>query len=397
LSRPFLRPLIGLVTIAAIIAIVALAVQLFQGALTPSVPLTVLSDRAGLVMNSDAKVKMLGVQVGRVSSIEDLPGGQAAIHLAMDPSQLHLIPANVLVDITSTTVFGAKFVQLNAPSNPSSEAVHPGQVLGTKHVTVEINTIFQQLSTLLARIEPAKLNATLSAFSSALSGRGHRIGQMIVDFDHFLETFQPALVQLDHELDVAPDVLAAYADAAPDLIQLLDNVTRISRTIVDQRDDLDAALLGVIGLADRGNDVLGTNRQPLTDLLRLLMPTTNLLNRYQVSLNCTLAGMLPFAHNPPSPVPGLYGLGSLVLGKERYRYPQDLPKIAAKGGPHCHDLGMPEIGYGSLPPYLITDIGTNPFPYGNQGILPNSDGLKQLLFGPIDGPPRNSAQIGQPG
>ena len=35
--------------------------------------------------------------------------------------------------------------------------------------------------------------------------------------------------------------------------------------------------------------------------------------------------------------------------------------------------------------------------YGNQGILLNSDGLKQFLFGPIDGPPRNTIQIGMPG
>ena len=35
--------------------------------------------------------------------------------------------------------------------------------------------------------------------------------------------------------------------------------------------------------------------------------------------------------------------------------------------------------------------------YGNQGILLNSEGLKNWLFGPIDGPPRNTAQIGMPG
>ena len=35
--------------------------------------------------------------------------------------------------------------------------------------------------------------------------------------------------------------------------------------------------------------------------------------------------------------------------------------------------------------------------YGNQGILLDSDGLKNWLFGPIDGPPRNTAQIGMPG
>ena len=34
---------------------------------------------------------------------------------------------------------------------------------------------------------------------------------------------------------------------------------------------------------------------------------------------------------------------------------------------------------------MVADIGANPFKYGNQGILLNSDGLKQWLFGPIDG------------
>jgi phospholipid/cholesterol/gamma-HCH transport system substrate-binding protein len=397
LSGKVLRPLTGLLTVMTILAVVAFAILMFRGALAPTVPVTVVSARAGLVMNPDAKVKMLDVQVGKVSSIEDLPDGQAAIHLAMDPSQLRLIPANALVKIVSTTVFGAKFVQLLPPADPSSQSMQSGQVLDATHVTVEINTVFEQLSGLISKMEPAKLNATLSALSSALSGRGQQTGEMIAHFDHFFATIEPSLPQLDHVFNVAPDVLNAYADAAPDLIRVLDNTTHISQTLVDEKDNLDAALLGVIGLADRGNDVLGANRQPLTDLLHLLTPTTDLLNRYHISLNCTLAGMLPFYHNPPSSVPGLVGLGSLVLGKERYRYPEDLPKVAAKGGPHCADFGMPDVGYGALPPYLIADIGTNPFQYGNQGILLNSDGLKQLLYGAIDGPPRNTAQIGQPG
>ena len=98
------RPLAGLGLVVALGLIFALAVGLFRGSFTETVPVTVLSDRAGLVMNPDARVKMRGVQVGKVASIESKPDGQAAIHLAMDPSQMHLIPSNVLVDITSSTV-----------------------------------------------------------------------------------------------------------------------------------------------------------------------------------------------------------------------------------------------------------------------------------------------------
>jgi phospholipid/cholesterol/gamma-HCH transport system substrate-binding protein len=44
--------------LVAIVLIVAIAVGLFRGDFTETVPLTVMADRAGLVMNPDAKVKM---------------------------------------------------------------------------------------------------------------------------------------------------------------------------------------------------------------------------------------------------------------------------------------------------------------------------------------------------
>jgi virulence factor Mce-like protein len=132
----YVRPLAGLATVVAIAGIVAVALVLFRGGFTSTTPVTVVSPRAGLVMNADAKVKMHGVQVGKVASIESLPDGQAALHLAMYPSQLGLIPANVSADITSSTVFGAKFVELVAPDQPSPKHLHAGQVLDGKHVTV---------------------------------------------------------------------------------------------------------------------------------------------------------------------------------------------------------------------------------------------------------------------
>jgi len=395
MRRDMVSPLLGWAMILAIATVVALALGLFKGSFTPTAPVTVLSPRAGLVMNVDARVKMRGVEVGKVASIEALPDGQAALHLAMDPAQLHLIPANVLVEIASTTVFGAKYVQLMPPADPSPQPLHAGQVLDARHVTVEINTVFQQLTSVLSKIEPQKLNETLGAIASALNGRGHELGQALGDLDEFLATVDPSLPALRHDLAVAPDVLNAYADAAPDLITTADNATRISQTVVDEQQNLDALLLSAIGLADIGNDVVGTNRQALTDVLHLLVPTTNLTNEYNAALTCGLGGIVALQTGPPSPVPGELNTTSFNLGVERYRYPKDLPKVAATGGPQCMDL--PNVPFGKRVPFLVTDNGSNPWQYGNQGILLNSDGLKQWLFGPIDGPPRNTPQVGQPG
>jgi len=391
----FVRTASGLAALAAIIGVVTVAVTMFRGGYVDSVPVTVLSQRAGLVMDPESKVKLHGADVGTVTSIEALPDGQAALHLAMNPSALQLIPSNVLVDIASTTVFGAKYVQLTDPAEPSPHTLRPGQVIDSRHVTVEINTIFQQLTSVLSTIDPVKLNQTLGALASAFNGRGHEIGKVMTDLNSFLAKLDPGLPALDHDLAVAPDVVGAYADATPDLIRIADNAASISRTIVDEQHNLDALLVSVIGLADIGNDVVGGNRKGLTDVLHLLVPTTDLTNEYHDALYCGLAGIVPAANTPPSPEPGVMASVSLLFGQERYRFPGDLPKVAATGGPQCHDL--PRLGYGQHPPFVVADVGTSPWDYGNQNLLLNSDGLKQLLFGPIDGPPRNTAEIGQPG
>jgi len=390
-----IRALTGLATVVVIAAIVAVAVGLFRGSFTETMPVTVLSPRAGLVMNPDAKVKMHGVQVGKVASIESRPDGQAVLHLAMYPSEMHLIPANVLVDLTSPTVFGAKFVELVAPAEPSAQSLHAGQVLDSQHVTVEVNTVFKQLTAVLGTLDPAKLNETLGAISQALSGRGEKIGQAFSDLDSFLAKFQPSLPALTHDIAMSAPVFKAYGDGSADLVRTLDNAVKISKSIVDEQHNLDAFLISAIGLADVGNDVLSANRKGLTTVFHLLAPTTDLLNEYAEALTCTFEGDAVIAHGPVLPEPSIAISASLTWGAERYRYPANLPKVAATGGPRC--MGLPHRPFNSTAKVLIADTGANPVVYGNPQLLLNFDGLKQLLYGPIDGPPRNPAQVGQQG
>lgn len=390
-----LRALVGLATVVAIVAVVAVAAAMFRGSFTDSVPVTVVSPRAGLVMNPDAKVQIRGVQVGKVESIEQLPSGEAAIHLAMDPKRMNAIPANVLVDIASTTVFGAKYVQFVIPPDPSPESLRKGQVLAAEHVMVEVNTVFENLTSVLSKIDPPKLNEALGGIAQAVNGRGEKVGQMLTDLDAYLAKIEPSLPALNRDLELAPQVLRAYGDAAPDLVTVADNAARISDTIVDQEQNLDAALVSVIGLADIGNDVIGTNKQPLADVLHLLVPTTDLLNKYNQALWCALSGMADLTSRPPLKEPGVVVLAGFLWGQERYRYPMDLPRAGATGGPQC--TGVPNMPFEGVAPYVVADTGTNPWRRTYPGIVLNAEAIKNIMFGPIDGPPRNTYQIGQPG
>lgn len=394
----YVRPLIGLATVVVIAALIGLPIGLFRGSFTRTVGITVLSPRAGLVMYPDAKVKLRGVQVGKVGAIDNLPDGTAALRLELQPDQLRLIPANATARIASSTVFGAKFVELMAPPQPSTARMHAGQTLTGEHVTVEINTVFQQLVRVLDKIDPMKLNETLGAVSTAFNGRGQKIGQALTDFDHLLAELEPSLNTLEREAATMPPVFRSYADAAPDLTATMANTSVMSDSIVAERDNLDTFLMSAIGLADTGNEVLGDNRQLLTDLTRNLDPTAQLLDKYHEHLGCAIGGLVPFAKSPPFTVPGIVITASFTLGRERYRYPDHLPKVAATAErSYCAELGLPDVPPEFRVPALIGDTGADPYEYGNQGILINSEGLKQALFGPLGGPPRNTAQVGMPG
>src|SRR5262249_25257260 len=106
----------ALLLVGGIIASIPLAITEFNRDFTSYADVTLVSDRAGLVMDANSVVKYRGVEVGRVASIAPKDG--ATLQLELDPDQLQYIPANVEAQISSPTVFGAKYVDLRAPADP---------------------------------------------------------------------------------------------------------------------------------------------------------------------------------------------------------------------------------------------------------------------------------------
>ena len=116
-----------------IAALSTLTALLFNGTLRKSVPLTLVSDRAGLVMENGAKVKLRGVQIGEVQSIGTEASAEGSdlskLTLKMDPGPFKYLPSNVEAEIKSSTAFGAKYVDLIVPPDASSTPLQSGAVL----------------------------------------------------------------------------------------------------------------------------------------------------------------------------------------------------------------------------------------------------------------------------
>ena len=124
----------------------------FLGTFRSSVPVTVTSDRSGLVLETGAKVKLRGVDVGHVAAIGHADRA-ARLTLEIDTDQIRHIPANVEPRINVTTIFGAKFVDLVYPRFPSAQRLAAGAVLRSTNVTTEVNTVFENIVDLLRMVD----------------------------------------------------------------------------------------------------------------------------------------------------------------------------------------------------------------------------------------------------
>lgn len=357
------------VLLVVIVAVSAVTAMLFSGTLQKTVPLTVISDRTGLVMEDGAKVKLRGVQIGEVASVD--PDSESSgtnlskLKLKINPNDFHYLPSNLEAEIKSSTAFGAKYVDLIVPSaGASPRPLAPGAVLRSRNVTVEVNTVFENLQAVVHSIDPAKLNAVLTAVAESVRGKGDRIGEAITDANNVLLAVNPRMLTVRRDWQLFGKTTQAYSTAAQDILSILDSFSKTSATITTNKTALDQLLMSVIGFSASGINTIGRNQQNLVGALNILVPTTDLLLKYSPTYTCLFQGAQWFLEHGGRDALGGNGKSvimdaALLFGDDPYRYPDNLPKVNARGGPggkpSCGSL--PDVGKNFPVKYLVTDTG----------------------------------------
>ncbi|WP_319455002.1 MULTISPECIES: MCE family protein [unclassified Mycobacterium] len=353
---------------AAVVAAVVFTYLSYTAVFTSVDTVTVLSPRAGLVMERDAKVKYRGIQIGKVKDIE-YAGDQAKLTLAIDSSQLPYIPSNANVRIGGTTVFGAKAVEFVPPDNPSGNTLRPGAQVQASSVQLEVNTLFQTLTDVLKKVDPINLNATITALGEGLRGNGDDLGATISGLNYYLQQLNPKLPTLQEDFQKTAVVANVYGDAAPDLAKVFDAAPTISNTIIDQQDNLNATLLAATGLANNGTATLAPAAEDFIAAIQRFRAPLKVVGDYSPELGCILKGTKK-ALDTFAPViggvrPGLFVASNFLPGAPAYTYPESLPMVNASGGPNCR--GLPDVptkqfgGSWYHTPFLVTDNAYIPF------------------------------------
>jgi phospholipid/cholesterol/gamma-HCH transport system substrate-binding protein len=356
----------GAALLMIVVSVLVLIYMRFQGALTPSTPLTVLSGRSGLSMEIGSKVTYNGVQIGRVGNVEAVTRGgatNAKLRLDIEPEYANLIPANVSVDIAATTLFGNKHVAFSSPRAPSPRRVTSSDVIDVSTVTTEFDTLFETLVSVTKQVDPIKLNQTLSATAQALDGLGERFGQSLADGDAILADLNGQMPRIRTNLDGLADLADTYAEAGPDLFDALAHATTTAHTLSEQQSNLDSALMASLGFADTAA-VIDRASPYFVRGNRDGISTTALLDEYSPSLFCMIRNYHDIEPKFNASVGGNgYSVRTRteLLGVANpYVYPDNLPRTNAHGGPEGRPGCWAPVTRDLWPmPYLVMDTGAS--------------------------------------
>lgn len=337
--------LYGVVFIAVLALLLSLSVAVYRQAFTPVVRITLEADSLGNQLDPRADVKLRGVLVGEVREVR-ADGTKATLDIALQPEHVPGIPSDVHARLLPKTLFGEKYVDLVPSAASSARPIRAGDVItqDRTRVGMEVQQLMNDLLPLLRTVQPGKLNATLSAFATALEGRGDRIGGNLTRLEAYLRRLNPHLPSLTEDIARFAEVAEVYGDAAPDLMDILRNTVTTSRTIVEQKDRLAAALRSTATVAGTTEDFLDANGDRLIALGRVSRPTLELFARYSPEYPCLLAGLVRQEKASEEAFRGGKMHITLEVVQPQGAYePGEEPRYGEHSGPDCRDLPGPPV------------------------------------------------------
>jgi phospholipid/cholesterol/gamma-HCH transport system substrate-binding protein len=307
----------------------------------PHVTATVPASAGALLVSSS--VQYHGVNVGQVDAI-DAGTQNSVVTLGISAANVDRLPANVQVRLVPRTIFGNFYVDLvnpaAAPTGRSVPSLQPGDTLlpDQSKATVQLYQTFSRIYDLVAAINPADLNAALTAVADALRGKGAALGQAIDTLHRSMVNSQPVLDRLGRDLNDVATLSGELNTVAPDLLAALGNSITISSTIIDKRQGLTDLLSAGARASGDAATLIGDNKDRIITLVADTDPLLTSLNSKPNQLTTIYQGLqalvtklpLALANGPWLSV----DLKLTTTGLQPYGQAQ-CPRYGARAAPNC--------------------------------------------------------------
>jgi phospholipid/cholesterol/gamma-HCH transport system substrate-binding protein len=282
---------LGILFLCLLLAAVYLTYAIFTKKFTEYDEVKMQTSTIGLQLPPRADVKIRGVIIGEVLDFEPNADG-AMVTLGIHPDELDTIPADVTGSIVPKTLFGEKYVALVVPDDADSDHIEAGATIPRTEVSVEVEKVLSDLYPLLRTVQPAEINMTLNALSTALEGRGDQLGENLETVDSYLKRINPQIPELIEDLRLTAKVSDTYSSVMPQIADILDDTVKTTGTLEGREVKLHALFNDVAAFSDTARGFLDDNGDNLIRLSQVGQQQLRVFARYAPEFNCLTRGIV---------------------------------------------------------------------------------------------------------
>jgi phospholipid/cholesterol/gamma-HCH transport system substrate-binding protein len=239
------------------------------------------TDVSGLLVGDD--VRIAGVRVGTVDSIELVDRRVALVGFSVDSSQR--LPASVTASVLYRNLIGQRYLALARGAGPVGQTLPPGGVIPVGHTTPPLNltVLFNGFKPLLVGLDPEQLNRLSWEIVQVLQGQGGTVDSLLASTSSLTRDIADRDLVVGELITSLNAVLDTVNARDEQLSALILQLQRLVSGLAADREPIGQAIVSIDQLAGTTAGLLTEARPPLReDIAALGALSTNLAGSEQV-------------------------------------------------------------------------------------------------------------------
>ena len=258
--------------------------------------ITVEFARAGLNVRPGDEVRVRGVPVGTIASIDvDRETYTARYTLSVDPDAP--IAPDTTASLVPKTLFGDKYVELQGTP---ADAEHLGDgahiPLERTSAPSEVQEVLDRLEPVLAEVDPVTFANVVASTAEGLDGTGADIATLVDALPDALATITANQQDLGRIFRSVPGIAGTLEERAHQLVQVAESFGTLATTIDENEDELVRFVTDTADLSARAAELLTTEEVRLTRILDDAFTVVDLVAEQPEALPNLLNGLPLFVN-----------------------------------------------------------------------------------------------------
>lgn len=252
--------------------------------------------RAGLNVRPGDEVRVRGVPVGTISSIEvDREAFTAQYTLSVD------VDAPIAADTTATlvpkTLFGDKYVELQSAST-AGELLRDGAHIPLERTSApsEVQEVLDRLQPILAEVDPVTFANVIASTAEGLDGAGADIAALVDALPDALATLTANQQDLGRIFRTVPGIAGTLEQRADQLVQVAETFGTLAATVDRNEDELARFVTATADLSTRAAELLSSEGPRLDRVLASSLSVLDLVAERPGAVDSLLRGAPRFVN-----------------------------------------------------------------------------------------------------